>query len=152
MTIGNAISLIKLAIPIGLLLGLLWFRHDAQRWHLAFDKLKAEYIADSQMAVWRQQAANQATEARYSTLAEETHADYQTRLARAYSRSDGFMRANRACAPGGTAAAAESAGAAVPTDTPADAFVAVSTADVRACTDAAVYAMAAHQWAASLGE
>lgn len=155
LSLGNILSAVKLASLLALVAALLWYRHSAQTWENAFDRLKAEYIADSQMAVWKQIASNQATEARYRTKAQETDLAYQANLSRAERAATGYIAANRVrpvdqCAPGGTTAAAQGEGAGLPAVAAADAFVAVAPADVTACTDAAVYARSAHEWAASL--
>lgn len=154
LSLGNILSAVKLASLLALVAALLWYRHDARSAHMAFDKLKAEYIADSQMAAYRQIAATQATEARYSALAAQGDIAHAKALESAHRASDSFiarqLRPVDQCAPGGTTAAAQGEGAGLPAVAAADAFVAVAPADVTACTDAAVYARSAHEWAASL--
>lgn len=156
LSLGNILSGVKLASLLALVAALLWYRHSATTWHLAFDRLEAEYIAASQMAEYRHIAATQAAERRYRAIAAQEDTDHAKALESAQRASNGFiarqLRASHQCAPSGTTAAAEGASAGVSESAATDAFVAVSTADVRVCTDAAVYAMAAHQWAANLGE
>lgn len=158
MTIGNAISLIKLAIPLGLLLGLLWFRHDARTAHLAFDKLKAEYIADSQAAAIRQVASNQALEAHWKAKAEGVDRDYQTSLQGALRRA-GAYSATHACSVRPPAERASRAADTVPVaegpggdnrSDPAPIMVAVSAEDVNICTTNTARLEAAQAWARGL--
>ena len=157
LSLGNILSAVKLASLLALVAALLWYRHSATTWHLAFDKLKTEYVAASQMAEYRHIAATQAAEARYRDLAAQGDVNHAKALASAQRASDAFirgrLRTGNQCAPGGTTAAAESAGAGISeAPAPVDTLVAVKPAFVTACGEVEAYAKGAYGWASSLGE
>lgn len=134
-----------------------YYRHDARSAHAAFDKLKAEYIADSQMAATRQYAENANFKARERALATQVDLTHAKAVTNAHGATERFIRDNsagRLCASGGRSAsepdpAAQGANPGVSERAPAEAVM-VSAGDVRACTDAAVYAQSAFDWSQRL--
>lgn len=157
MSASTILQAIRLAIPIGLLLGLLWFRHEAHSYHAAFDQLKAEYIADSQAAAVRQIQANLAQEARWKAKAEETDRDYQNDLQGAL-RAAAAYSATHACGVRPTAERSPGATDSVPVASGAESdqrsgaasvMVAVTAEDVDICTENTARLKAAHDWAVS---
>jgi hypothetical protein len=106
-------------------------------------------------AKWK--AAIERTEQNYRNLAQE--ADHHAEQARsdALAAADRYITDHRFVCPRNqsgidrAAASPASVDPGVPASVPADSFVAVSDADVRACSAATAYAVAAHDWAAGLG-
>ena len=100
-------------------------------------------------------AAKEAQEAIYRAKAKDADNAYQLALANSRSSADRYAAANRvrpetACRPSsGTVAAAEGGSAGVSENAAPDAIM-VSQADFNALNDAAIYAMAAHEWAKGL--
>lgn len=100
-------------------------------------------------------AAKEAQEAIYRAKAKDADNAYQLALANSRSAADRYAAANRvrpetACRPSsGTVAAAEGGSAGV-SENPAPDAIMVSQADFNALNDAAIYAMAAHEWAKGL--
>jgi hypothetical protein len=103
-----------------------------------------------------QQAVNDAAEKIYTEVAEKIDVEHDHAQDEARSAADRYIADNRLRCPadrgasGRTAPAAPGNGAGVPQSVPAPALVAVSDADVRACTAAATYALKAHEWATAL--
>lgn len=100
-------------------------------------------------------AAKEAQEAIYRAKAKDADNAYQLALANSRSAADRYAAANRVrpetacCSPGGTVAPAEVGSAGV-SEKPAPDAIMVSQADFNALNDAAIYAMAAHEWAKGL--
>ena len=118
-------------------------------------EMLASVEAGQERARAAQIAVNQAAEQRYQELAERTDREYRASQVEAMSAADRYIERNRVRPPSGSVASPASAapqgdGAGVPENLPAHPFVAVSDADVRACTVAATYAVEAHNWAAAL--
>lgn len=95
------------------------------------------------------------TEARYKEKANAAEASHSVAVAAAHSDADRYLAAHRvpACpggAPRGAVASAPGGSASIPADLSASAIVA--DADVRACSAAAAYALAAHGWALTLND
>lgn len=101
-------------------------------------------------------AAKAAAERRYLSLAEKADDDLEQARADAMDAAERYIAAHRVRpesaggSPGGPAAAPESGVAGIPAGMPPDGFVAVSDADVRACSAATAYAVMAHNWAKGL--
>jgi hypothetical protein len=91
----------------------------------------------------------------YISKAKEIEHEYVVKIANARSATDRFIAANRVrgqAAAGnasGAIASTQGSGAAVSASVPADAIM-VSERDVQACTEASIYAVSAHDWAAGL--
>ena len=104
-----------------------------------------------------QQAAMDAEQARYDELAERTDADARLAQVEAMSAADRYIERNRVrpsdrSVASDTSAAPQGDGSGVPAPVPADPFVAVTDADVRACTVATTYAVEAFLWANRLAD
>lgn len=114
--------------------------------------------AEAQQA---QAAVNAAEERRSAANARRSETDHDIDLARALAAGSAYAGSHR-CPAGGlrpegdrsaasqAPAAAAGGSAGLPAKLPADPFVAVSRADVQACTAAVTYAVAAHNWAQTL--
>ena len=102
------------------------------------------------------EAARLAEEARYRRQAEEADDAHKAQLADARSDAERYIAANRVRPqaagrpPGGPGASPESGDPRVPESVPPHGLVAVTEADVRACTAATVYAHRAREWALGL--
>lgn len=101
------------------------------------------------------QAALQHEQALYRAKATEADSVYQAQLADARSAADRYIATYRvqpaevASSGGGTAPSTAGRSPGVPASVPADAVM-VSAGDVQTCTDAATYALKAHDWANSI--
>lgn len=102
-------------------------------------------------------AARMAAQERYQQQAEQSNARENELRADLRDIGERFIAANRvrpqaaSGAGGGTVAPASDSDSGVPAGMPADAVM-VAASDVRACTDAVAYGIAAHDWAAGLNE
>lgn len=119
-------------------------------------RVQAGQFKQAQAAAARiAQAALQHEQAVYQVKAQEEDSAYQAQLADARSDADRYIAAHRvqpaAVAGGGGATAPGSADSSsgIPASLPSGAVV-VSTGDVQTCTDAATYALKAHDWANSI--
>lgn len=114
--------------------------------------------AEAQQA---QAAVNAAEERRSAANARRSDTDHDIDLARALAAGSAYAGSHR-CPAGGlrpegdrsaasqAPAAAAGGSAGLPATLPSDPFVAVSRADLQACTAAVTYAVAAHNWAQTL--
>jgi hypothetical protein len=133
-------------------------------WHYrnAYHAEKALRRADRALYVQAQaEAARIAQEALrhqehiYVTKAQEIEHEYVVKIANARSATDRYIAAHRVRGQtvAGVASPAiiitESGNPGLPQDLPADAIM-VSERDVQACTEASIYAVSAHDWAAGL--
>lgn len=141
---------------VALAVALMLARADAQHWHKLADQ-RASTIEQVKVASAAADAAARKaiadTEARYKEHADATQAQYADAAATARTDADAYSAAHRvpACAGGatrGTPASPQGGSASVPADLSASAIV--GDADVRACSGAAAYALAAHSWAVGL--
>lgn len=119
-------------------------------------RVQAEQFKQAQAVATRiAQAALQHEQAVYQAKAQEADSAYQAQLADARADADRYIATHRvqpaAVAGSGGATAPSTAGSrsGVPASLPTDAVV-VSTGDVQTCTDAAIYALKAHDWANSI--
>ena len=122
-------------------------------WRL--DSLRASYKADlanvrREYAAFRKDitdrtAAALAKEKEQARAADQSH---EKQLADARSATDRYIAANRVRTPGSChSPAPATADAGVPQEVSSSPLVAVSDSDVRACTDAVIYAVEAYRWA-----
>ncbi|MGV3511898.1 MAG: hypothetical protein ACO1OX_07820 [Novosphingobium sp.] len=122
---------------------------------------KARIVAAVKEADALAQAAHEDEERRSAANAQRSEASHDQDLERAAVAAGSYLDTHRIAAGGvrGQTARGESIeapataqgdGAGVPAEMPADAFVAVSSPDLQACTAAVTYAVAAHNWAATL--
>lgn len=101
-------------------------------------------------------AAKAATEARYKAHAQEIQDAYETKLASVSDAARAFIDRNRvrvasvAGSSSGSASATGDRNPGVSESLPTGGLVAVSDADVLACSDATAYAIAARDWALGL--
>jgi hypothetical protein len=150
--------LVLLAIQTVRLEGLSVWPVKIEGWKARANRFEAalDLVAEAQItARAAQQAAMDAEQARYDELAERTDANARLAQVEAMDAANRYIERNRVRPPSGSVASTGSAapqgdGAGVPENLPAHPFVAVSDADVRACTVAATYAVEAHNWAAAL--
>jgi hypothetical protein len=105
------------------------------------------------------QAQRKVDEQHYKELANNADASHQAGAARAGRATADYLALHRMRAPaaarpaGAVAPETQSGGAGLPANPAADAFVvAVSEDDVRACSADYSYAVAAYEWAMSLGD
>lgn len=127
----------------------------AAKWKRVLASTETAYRNAQVDAKLAQDALNSSISARYRAEAEKTDHVYQKARAGALSRADSYIRANRLRCPvaGGTgpaSPAAESDSSSFPENAPADALVAVTERNVRACSIAAPYGMKAHEWATGM--
>ncbi len=108
-----------------------------------------------------QAAVNEDEERRTAANAQRSDLDHADNVTRAAAAGSNYARLNRIAAgglrpqevrsaPGQAPAAPESGGARVHEDLPEDHFVAVSGADLQACTAAVTWAVGAFNWAQTL--
>ena len=141
---------------LGLALAANHYRHAYHAEKALRQADRAAYGAAQAEAALIAQRALGATEAKYRTKANEADQSYRADLADARAAADRYIAAHRvrnqaaARDASGALASAADRGPGVPASLPADAFVAVSDSDVQACTDAAIYAVSAHDWAMGL--
>jgi len=145
-----------IAVALGLALAFTAWRADVLQGRLerARDQIAAMEVAQ-EAARAAQQAVNDAAATRYQELAERADDDTLQAQATALDAATRYIRDNRVqpCGtslPTETTASAPDSDPGIPASLPADSFVAVSPADVRACTAATTYAIEAHRWANSL--
>lgn len=119
---------------------------------------KAEARLDAMEAAAKQsealhRAAIKAQQDKFDRLKKETDDAYKAALADAGDRTDRFIAANRlrgkSCAPQ-TAAPSQGEGAGSPEKPAAEAFVAVTEADVKVCGSLYAYSLASYEWAQGL--
>lgn len=119
---------------------------------------KAEARIDAMEAAAKQsealhRAAIKAQQDKFDRIKKETDDAYKASLADAGDRTDRFIAANRlrgkSC-PIQTAAPSQGQGTGSPEKPAAEAFVAVTEADVKACAGAWVYAQSSYEWAQKL--
>ena len=151
----------KAGIGIAAIIGLFGLALAANHYRHAYHAEKAlrkaqeaAYVAAQAIATQKAQAALVAAEAHYRSKANEADKSYRAGLADARAAADAYTAAHRVRAASGraastTVASAEDHGPGVPASLPADAVM-VSAGDVQACTDAAAYALTAHDWAMTL--
>lgn len=120
-------------------------------------KADRQSYTDAQAEAKRKaEAARLAEEARYRRQAEEADNAHEAQLADARDDAERYIAANRVRpeaagrSPGGPGTGPESGAPRVPEGLPPDGLVAVTEADVRACTAATIYAFNAHRWANGL--
>lgn len=133
------------AIPL-LVLALLWWRADSLRagYKQQRDDVRQEYAAFRKEITDRTTAA-MAKEKEQARAADQSHAK---ELADARSATDRYIDANRVHpARSCNSPATATADAGVPQEVSSSPLVAVSDSDVRACSDAVIYAVEAHRWA-----
>lgn len=98
-------------------------------------------------------AAIKAQQDKFDRLKKETDDGYKAALADAGDRTDRFIAANRlrgkSCAPQ-AAAPSQGEGAGSPEKPAAEAFVAVTEADVKVCGSLYAYSLASYEWAQGL--
>lgn len=141
----------KLIATAGVILALSLYawRLDALRagYRAERDQVRTEYAA-FRKAITDRTAAALAKEKEQARAADISH---EKQLADARSATDRFIDANRVQPARSCHSPAPTApGAGLPQEVPAGPLVAVSDGDVRACTDAVIYAVEAHKWAISL--
>lgn len=121
-------------------------------WNKAEAKIEAIELAAKQSEALHR-AAIKAQQDKFDRLKKETDDGYKAALADAGDRTDRFIAANRvrgkSCAIE-AAAPGQGEGAGSPQEPSAEAFVAVTEADVKACAGAWVYAQASYEWAQGL--
>lgn len=128
----------------------------ADDYRAQIQKERAAYVAAQEQARIRAEMALRAQEARYKEKADNADKAHAKALVDASRAADRYIVANRVrieAAPSDASQAparAESGSAGLPAKLPADPFVAVSRADLQACTAAVTYAVAAHNWAQTL--
>lgn len=122
---------------------------------------KALIVAAVKEADALAEAAREDEERRRAANAQRSEASHDQDQTRATAAAGSYIAAHRIAAVGvrsqadGSAgleapAASENGSAGVPAKVPADPFVAVSSPDLQACTAAVTYAVAAHNWAATI--
>lgn len=122
---------------------------------------KALIVAAVREADALAQAAREDEERRHAANAQRSEVSHDQDLERAAAAARSYLAANHIAAGGvrdkadGSAgrkapAASEGGSAGVPAEVPADPLVAVASADVQTCTAAVTYAVAAHNWAATI--
>lgn len=131
---------------------------DRNQWRAAArtaDATLAKVGPAQELALAAARKAIADTEARYKEKANAAETSHSVAVAAARSDADAYLAAHRvpAC-PGGTPRAAatrpEGGDPRLSPDLSASAIVA--DADVRACSGAAAYALAAHEWALTLND
>jgi hypothetical protein len=138
--------------PLGIGFHYEGWKPSAERLQHDLDNVKAA----QEVALERALEAKHRAETKYMTLANRIDLDAQNARTGAMADAERFIVANRVrCqavggSGSGTVAASGDRDPSVPESLPAGPFVAVSEADVRACTGAASYAVSAHNWAAGL--
>ena len=120
-------------------------------------EMLASVEAGQERARAAQQAAMDAEQARYDELAERTDANAEIAQVAAMDAANRYIERNRVrpsdrSVASDTSAAPQGDGSGVPAPVPADPFVAVTDADVRACTIATTYAVEAFLWANRLAD
>ena len=129
----------------------LYQRHEANKWH---DRAIACQTA-SQAAAAQTKAMRAAERRQYEEQARHADQEHTEALADARAAADAYIRSHRV-RPSGYQRPAEpisQAGvAAEPSPVPSAGFVAVSDADVQACTAATVYAVTAHNYLLEITE
>lgn len=120
-----------------------------------------EFMSAQAEAAALQDAVNEDEEARTRANARRSNQNHEDDLARAaaaernYADQHGIAidrlwpKIDRG-APGQAIAPAESGSAGLPAEVPADPFVAISSADLQACTRVTTYAVGAHNWAGTI--
>lgn len=122
---------------------------------------KAMIVAAVKEADALAQAAREDEERRRAAIAQRSNASHDQDLERANAATGSYLAAHRIAAGGVRNETAGSAGsqapatapdgsAGLPADVPTDLLVAVSSPDLQACTAAVTYAVAAHNWAATI--
>lgn len=122
---------------------------------------KALIVAAVKEADALSQAAREDEERRRAANAQRSNASHDQDQTRAAAAAGSYLAAHRIAAGGmrnetaGRAgsqvpATAADGSAGLPAEVPADPLVAVSSADVQTCTAAVTYAVAAHNWAATI--
>lgn len=122
---------------------------------------KALIVAAVKEADALAQAAHEDEERRSAANAQRSEASHDQDLERATAAAGSYAVAHRIATGGvrgqtdggeslAAPATAEGEGAEVPAQVPADPLVAVSSPDLQACTAAVTYAVAAHNWAATV--
>lgn len=130
------------------------YKAKSERLQADLDKVKAAQVVALEKAV----AAVKKVEQNYRTLAEKTDAKLEKARTDAMLDAERYIAAHRlhpqavGGSPGGSSAAAEGGNPEVVGEVPEDALVAVSVADVRACTVNSTDLMNAHDWAVGLNE
>ena len=130
-------------------------------WGWRVDGLRARYKSErdqarTEYAIFRTaiqaKVANEV--ARQKEITRVSDIEHDKELADARSAADEYIRTHRVrlTAPIHSSAPAKAGNTAISQAMPARPDVVVSEADVRACTDAATYAMSAHNWAMNLGD
>lgn len=123
-----------------------------QRYELAFKDI--ERTTRETTAKWRE--AIRAKEQQYRNLAQEADHDAEQAHSDALAAADRYIASHRFVCPrdqGGVDRPAANPGGGnpgVPASLPADSLVAISDADVRACSAATAYAVEAHNWAVGI--
>ena len=120
-------------------------------------EMLASVEAGQERARAAQQAAMDAEQARYDELAERTDANAEIAQVAAMDAANRYIERNRVrpsdrSVASDTSAAPQGDGSGVPAPVPTDPFVAVTDADVRACTVATTYAVEAFLWANRLAD
>lgn len=122
---------------------------------------KALIVAAVKEADALAQAAREDEERRRAANAQRSNASHDQDLERANAAAGSYLAAHRIAAGGvrnetaGIAgsqapATAPDGSAGLPAEVPADPLVAVASSDVQTCTAAVTYAVAAHNWAATI--
>lgn len=122
---------------------------------------KALIVAAVKEADALAEAAREDEERRRAANAQRSEASHDQDLERATAATGSYLAAHRIAAVGvrGQAnggagleapATAEDGSAGVPAEVPADPLVAISSPDLQTCTAAVTYAVAAHNWAATI--
>jgi hypothetical protein len=121
-------------------------------WDKAEARIDAMEVAAKQSEALHR-AAIKAQQDKFDRLKKETDDAYKASLADAGDRTDRFIAANRlrgkSCAAQ-AAAPSQGQGPGSPEKPAAEAFVAVTEADVKACAGAWVYAQSSYEWAQKL--
>lgn len=144
-------------VAIALLVWCAFTTIDRNQWRAAAKKADATLalVKPAQdLALAKAKQAIVDTEARYKELANAADQDHAAAVADARTDADAYAAAHRvpACPAGATRSAttrAESGSSSFSPDLSASSIV--GDADLRACSGAAAYALAAHQWASGLG-
>jgi hypothetical protein len=141
---------------LGLVGALSHYRHAYHAEKALRQADRAAYTAAQSIAAERAQHALDATEAAYRSKANEADQSFKLQMADVRGAADRYIAAHRVRgqavggSPGGSVASSSGGGASVPDAVPADSNVAISDADLQACTAVTAYGIAAHNWAAGL--
>jgi hypothetical protein len=146
------------------MLAILFYRHEAQSWHTAFNSQKSEMVAKSAEATAKQLAAVQTVEAQSRKQAQVIDTKYQQALNAAKGAADSLPRAPSVMRPyhedtvSRPYPTAQGGGPSIPAPASTEAnmapmnqdMVAMSRADAETCATDYTYAQSAFEWTQAL--